>query len=125
MSSKQAGVKVQKPQGFEQQLADRVALRPGVEAVTLMDPVPLWFGGNSAHFEALNSQPPGPRLRIGYSRVAPDYFDVLKIPLLRGATSHGPTRRRRHPWRSSTRRWRVRCGRMATRSASGFAGGAK
>ena len=84
VSTKQAGLKVQKPPGFEQQLADRVALRPGVEAVTLMDPVPLWFGGNSAHFEILNSQPSGPRLRIGFSRVAPNYFDVLRIPLLRG-----------------------------------------
>ena len=84
VSTKQAGVKVQKPQGFEQQLADRIALRPGVEAVTLMDPVPLWFGGNTAHFEILNRQTPGPRLRIGFSRVAPNYFDVLRIPLLRG-----------------------------------------
>jgi hypothetical protein len=57
VSTKQAGLKVQKPQGFAQQLADRVALRPGVEAVTLMDPVPLWFGGNSAYFEPVNSQP--------------------------------------------------------------------
>ena len=55
VSTKQAGLKVQKPEGFEQQLADRIALRPGVEAVTLMDPVPLSFGGNTAHFEILNS----------------------------------------------------------------------
>ena len=84
VSTKQAGLKVQKPQGFEQQLADLVALRPGVEAATLMDPVPLWFGGNTAYFEPLNSQPPGPRLRVGFSRVAPNYFSVLRIPLLRG-----------------------------------------
>jgi predicted permease len=84
VSARQPGVKVQKPEGFDQQLADRVALRPGVEAVTLMDPVPLWFGGNSTYIEGLNGERRGPRLRIGYSRVAPDYFTVLRIPLLRG-----------------------------------------
>jgi predicted permease len=80
VSAKQAGVKVQKPEDFEQQLLDRVAARPGVEAVTVMDPVPLWFAANFASFEAED----GTRLRVGHSRVAPGYFDVLRIPLLRG-----------------------------------------
>jgi predicted permease len=84
VSSRQPGVKVRKPDGFDQQLADRVALRPGVEAVTLMDPVPLWFGRNTTHIEGLNSKVSPTSLRISYSRVAPDYFDVLRIPLLRG-----------------------------------------
>jgi macrolide transport system ATP-binding/permease protein len=84
VSSRQPGVNVQKPDGFDQELADRVALRPGVAAVTLMDPVPLWFGGNSAYFEAVNGRTSGQRHRIGFSRVAPNYFDVLRIPLVRG-----------------------------------------
>lgn len=84
VSSRQPGVKVQQPEGFAQQLVGRVALRPGVEAVTVMDPVPLWFSQNTTYIEGLNGQRPGLRLRIGYSRVAPDYFDVLRIPLLRG-----------------------------------------
>ena len=46
ISTDQSGVRVQKPPGFEQELIDRVAALPGVEAVTAMDPVPLWFGGN-------------------------------------------------------------------------------
>jgi predicted permease len=84
VSHKQPGVRVVKPDGFDQQLADRVSLRPEVEAVTLMDPVPLWFGGSAAHFEVLNGQGPSRPQRIGYARIAPDYFKVLRIPLLRG-----------------------------------------
>jgi macrolide transport system ATP-binding/permease protein len=84
VSHRQPGVRVMKPEGFDQQLADRVALRPGVEAVTLMDPVPLWFGGSTTSIEGLTGQRPGPRFRIGYARIAPDYFNVLRIPLLRG-----------------------------------------
>jgi predicted permease len=84
VSARQPGVKVQKPEGFDQHLADRVALRPGVEAVTLMDPVPLWFAGNFTSVEGVNSDGRGARVRVGYSRVAPDYFKVLRIPLVRG-----------------------------------------
>jgi predicted permease len=84
VSTRQPGVNVQKPEGFEQQLADRVALRPGVEAVTLMDPVPLWFGGNSAYFEVMSGRSAGQEHRIGFSRIAPNYFDVLRVPMLRG-----------------------------------------
>jgi putative ABC transport system permease protein len=84
VSSRQPGVNVQKPGGFDQRLAERVALRPGVEAVTLMDPVPLWFNRNTTHIEALSSPLAGARMRIGFSRIAPNYFDVLRIPLLRG-----------------------------------------
>jgi predicted permease len=84
VSARQPGVKVQKPEGFDQQLADRVALRPGVESVTLMDPAPLWFVRSTTHIESLSGRRSGLRLRISYARVAPNYFDVLRIPLLRG-----------------------------------------
>lgn len=84
VSSRQPGVNVQKPQGFDGQLIERVSLRPGVEAVTMMDPVPLWFGGNNSSFEVVDGPSAGQRYRIGYSRVAPHYFDVVGIPLLRG-----------------------------------------
>jgi predicted permease len=84
VSHRQPGVRVVKPEGFDQQLADRVALRPGVEAVTLMDPVPLWFGGRNAHFEAVSGQEHSAPLRSGYASIAPDYFKVMRMPLLRG-----------------------------------------
>jgi predicted permease len=75
ISSSQAGVKVRKPVGFEQQLSDRVAALPGVESVTVMDPVPLWFGGKNAHFDGH---------RIGYACIGLGYFETLRIPLVLG-----------------------------------------
>jgi putative ABC transport system permease protein len=74
-------VKVQKPLGFEQALIDRVATLPGVVAVTAMDPVPLWFGWNAAYY-AINGT--GEPVRLNYARIAPGYFDTLRIRLLRG-----------------------------------------
>ena len=81
ISSDQAGVSVQKPPGFEQALIDRVAAVPGVEAVTAMDPVPLWFGWNTAFYSIDGS---GEQTRLNYARIAPGYFNTLGIRLLRG-----------------------------------------
>jgi predicted permease len=81
ISADQSGVKVQKPSGFEQEVIDRVAALPGVEAVTAMDPVPLWFGWNAAFYTIDRS---GVQARLNYARIAPGYFDTLKIRLLRG-----------------------------------------
>lgn len=81
VSSNQSGVRVQKPPGFEQALIDRVSALPGVEAVTAMDPVPLWFGGNYAHY-AIDGR--GAGVRLGHARIAPGYFATLRLPLLRG-----------------------------------------
>src|SRR6185436_10594581 len=75
ISTNQVGVKVRKPAGFDQQLADRVAVLPGVESVTVMDPVPLWFGGKNAFFDGH---------RFGYACVGLDYFATLRIPLVLG-----------------------------------------
>jgi predicted permease len=84
ISSDQAGVRVEKPPGFESQLAARVAALPGVDAATVMDPVPLWFNGNFAHFSIERGSAAAETYRIGFSRVAPRYFETLRIPLLRG-----------------------------------------
>jgi len=81
ISSDQAGVSVQKPPGFDQALIDRVAAVPGVEAVTAMDPVPLWFGWNTAFYSIDGS---GEQARLNYARIAPGYFNTLGIRLLRG-----------------------------------------
>jgi predicted permease len=81
ISDDQAGVRVQRPSGFEQALIDRVAVLPGVQAVTAMDPVPLWFGWNAAHYSIGGIDAP---VRLNYARIAPGYFDTLRIRLLRG-----------------------------------------
>ena len=84
ISSDQQGVRVEKPPDFERILVERVRELPGVEAATVMDPVPLWYGGNFAFFEPEgDAASEGPQ-RVGFSRVAPDYFRTLKLPLLRG-----------------------------------------
>lgn len=75
ISTSQAGITVRKPAGFDQQLADRVSALPGVESVTVMDPVPLWFGGKNAQFDGH---------RIGYACVGLAYFETLRIPLVMG-----------------------------------------
>jgi macrolide transport system ATP-binding/permease protein len=84
ISTNQSGVRVKKPAGFDQQLADRVALLRGVESVTVMDPVPLWFAGNFAFFSIETGGPPRVAERVGHSRVAPGYFQTLRLPLVRG-----------------------------------------
>jgi predicted permease len=84
ISTDQAGVRVQKPAGFEQDLAARVALLPGVESATVMDPVPLWFGANRAFFSIENTATSQAPVPTGFSRIGPGYFRTLRIPLLRG-----------------------------------------
>ena len=83
ISTNQAGVRVEKPAGFDLELADRVAALPGVEAATVMDPVPLWFGASFAWF-SIEGIEPRVGHRIGVSLVGPRYFQTLRIPLLGG-----------------------------------------
>jgi predicted permease len=84
ISSDQQGVRVEKPPDFARILAERVKELPGVEAATVMDPVPLWYGGNFAYFAPEDDGRAEGAQRVGFSRIAPDYFRTLKIPLLRG-----------------------------------------
>ena len=83
ISTNQSGVRVEKPPGFDQALADRVAALPGVEAASLMDPVPLWFSGSTAFFSVEGIEPREGH-RIEFSRVGPKYFETLRIRLLSG-----------------------------------------
>jgi macrolide transport system ATP-binding/permease protein len=83
ISSDQQGVRVQKPRDFEQRLAERVRELPGVEAATVTDPVPMWYGGSFSMFTPEGVAELGPQ-RLGYSSVGQGYFATLKIPLVRG-----------------------------------------
>jgi predicted permease len=80
ISTHQAGIAVAKPERFEQQLVTRLASLPGVESVTVMDPVPLWYGGSASYFAPEGGGP----TRIGLAVIGPSYFDTLRIPLLAG-----------------------------------------
>lgn len=81
ISTDQAGVRVKKPEGFEETLLERVAALPEVESATAMDPVPLWFTENATIVSIESSTD---RARVSFSRVAPHYFATLGIPVLRG-----------------------------------------
>lgn len=80
ISEDQKGVRIKKPKDFERDIADRVRRLPGVVAATVMDPVPLWFGGNFASFrvEGAGVQ------RMGRARIGLQYFETMKIPMLVG-----------------------------------------
>ena len=80
ISSQQSGVRVQKPPDFEAQLIARVANWPGAQSVTAMDPVPLWYGGNNAHFGSQDDNVQ----RMGWARIAPQYFRTLRLRLVQG-----------------------------------------
>lgn len=80
ISANQAGVKVERPEGFERDLSERVRRLPGVVAATVMDPVPLWFGGRFAFYgiDAQASQ------RIGHASVGLQYFATMRIAVIAG-----------------------------------------
>jgi putative ABC transport system permease protein len=81
ISDQQAGVRVNKPETFVRQIVDRVRTLPGVEAATVVDPVPLWFSGNFAHYRIGGNDE---AVRLGHSSVGPGYFDTFRVALLRG-----------------------------------------
>jgi putative ABC transport system permease protein len=83
LATDQAGLNINKPPGFDQQLVDQVAALPGVQAASLVDPVPLWFGGKFAYFtiEGRDSSSAEP---IGHSHVSAGYFNTMHIPFVTG-----------------------------------------
>ena len=83
ISANQAGIRVEKPADFDRELADRVAALPGIESATVMDPVPLWFGGNNRYFTKKSGEPGLPQV-VGVSQVGTRYFATMRIRLLLG-----------------------------------------
>ena len=82
ISTNQNGIRVEKPPGFDLDLPARVAALPGVEAATVMDPVPLWFADSAASY-VIDGRP-DERHRIRHTSITPGFFKTLQIPLLRG-----------------------------------------
>jgi putative ABC transport system permease protein len=80
ISANQSGVKVQRPDGFESDLAGRVRRLPGVVSATVMDPVPLFFGGRFAQYR---TEGHGAE-RMGHASVGLQYFATMRIPLIAG-----------------------------------------
>jgi predicted permease len=70
---------------FHQQLAERIAVLPGVESVGLTTTLPL-RGSESRIFSILShpAQPPENRPHAGYEEVSAGFFHAMRIPLKRG-----------------------------------------
>jgi predicted permease len=71
---------------FCRQLRLRLEALPGVQAVTYADRVPLGFeGGSWQDIQVEGYLPrPGDDMKIYRNKVAPDYFRLMKIPLVQG-----------------------------------------
>jgi predicted permease len=71
---------------FYQQLTDRVAALPGVEAASLASVMPLGWGSPEHVIFIAGQEPPAPDrpLRADYNVVTPDWFRTMGIPLVAG-----------------------------------------
>ncbi|HEY6393293.1 MAG TPA: ABC transporter permease [Bryobacteraceae bacterium] len=83
------GQRYQKPEqelGFYKQVFDQLRSTPGIESVGMVSTIPL--GGNfdrvSMHIEDRRLQNPAQAPSPDRYSVSPDYFHVMRIPLLRG-----------------------------------------
>ena len=81
-----AGYNAQQTDTFCQRLRERLEQTRGVTAVSYDDSVPLGFhGGNWEALEIEGYVPrPGERMKMYRDMVAPGFFNLMRIPLLRG-----------------------------------------
>ncbi|HEX7090945.1 MAG TPA: ABC transporter permease [Longimicrobiales bacterium] len=70
---------------FYEQLSERVAALPGVVGVTLARNVPLSGGGGRRFTGVEGYEPaPGEDMEFHFNVVGPEYFEVMRVPLVRG-----------------------------------------
>ena len=71
---------------FYRQLLERVAASPGVEAVGVVDPLPLSGDNRTTSFLIENRPPVAPSdlPNVNVRKVSPDYLRAMGIPLLKG-----------------------------------------
>ena len=76
----------EKVAAFHAQLVERVRALPGVRAAALGNNVPFDDTENDSYFHLTGTPPtpPGTEPSAEISSVTPDYFEVLKMPILRG-----------------------------------------
>lgn len=68
-----------------QQALENARAIPGVEAVALVDTVPMREGNNEIKYSTSAAKPPENEKRLVLANsVTPDYLNVMRIPLLRG-----------------------------------------
>jgi putative ABC transport system permease protein len=71
---------------FYEQVVDRVRALPGVESAAAVDVLPLngFTGTIGIRFEGQPSAPPGAAPSAPDTMVSPDYFRVMRVPLISG-----------------------------------------
>jgi predicted permease len=70
---------------FHAELSERVAALPGVSGVTLARNVPLSGDGGRRLASVEGYEPrPGEDMEFHFNVVGPDYFEVMRVPLVRG-----------------------------------------
>jgi len=72
--------------GFYSSLIDRVRAEPGVDSVAVALPLPLMGGGLNFAFQVEGRvEPSGSgETTANYTALSPDYFRVMRVPLVRG-----------------------------------------
>lgn len=76
----------QQRRAFSQQLLERVETLPGVHSAGVINPLPMGGGGWQTGFvvEGLPAPGPGEVPSTDIARISADYFDVMRIRLLKG-----------------------------------------
>ncbi len=73
---------------FQNQVLERLAGQPGIQAVALSSSLPIWSYGSSANLRVEGR--PTPRANQGplfyFASVSSGFFDTLRIPVLMGST---------------------------------------
>jgi len=84
-----------KAAAFFEQLTERLIAQPGVEGASLERYVPMWFTGRSYTVPELEgyTPKPGEKNLIDYNVVGPNYFSLMRIPVLSGREFNGQDRR--------------------------------
>jgi predicted permease len=83
-----------KRRAFQNRLLEELAAQPGVEKAALATSIPIWPYGSSTNLMA-EGQPAPSRDQVPlfyYTRVSPDFFDTLGIPITAGGTFAAETR---------------------------------
>jgi putative ABC transport system permease protein len=86
MDVSQLGLDEAHGRAFYQDVQARVRTLPGAELVTYAFSVPFGYYNSSEYVEAEDHPTPGdqPKPNAAYNVVGPEYFTMLKIPLVRG-----------------------------------------
>jgi putative ABC transport system permease protein len=84
--SRQKYPEAQKANGFYNQLFERVRAVPGVESVGGIDPLPLSDSNGTTSFvvEGGPMLAQADRPEVGERSITPDYFQTMRIPILKG-----------------------------------------